>query len=206
MIALISQGISLGFTAGNSPGPLQSFLISTTLSRGWQQALVIILSPLLTDAPIILLMTFVLTQLPASALDVVRVVGGVFVLWLAWNTWRSIRAGEGIRGDENAPVVNRRSLLWRAMTVNYLSPGPYIFWFTVNGPLLREALDQSLWHGLAFLVSFYGAFMLVMAAWVLAFDRLRRVDPRVTQAALTLTLVVLAGLGFVLIGQGIGVL
>ena len=93
MLGLIVQGISFGFAAGTSPGPLQTFIISVTLSRGWRRGIVITFAPLITDAPIIFLMTVLLNELPNEIIRAIQIVGGVFVLWLAWSTRKSLRAG-----------------------------------------------------------------------------------------------------------------
>lgn len=202
MLALIAQGVGFGFAAGTSPGPLQSFIISTTLSRGWQRGIVIIFSPLLTDAPIILVMSFLLQQLPDGVARLIQIAGGVFVLWLAWGTWRSLRAGALIGpGQADTPYARRKTLM-QAVGINFLSPGPYIFWGSVTGPILIEGLEHSIWHGAAFLASFYGTFLLILALLVLVFDRLRRIDERFTRAALLLAILVLVALGIGLIAQG----
>ena len=99
MIAFIAQGMGFGFAAGTSPGPLQSFLISTTLSKGWRRGVLVVLSPLLTDAPIILVMTLLLRQLPDGAIRAIQIAGGLFVLYLAWSNWRAWRAGTAIDAD-----------------------------------------------------------------------------------------------------------
>lgn len=203
MIALIVQGMGFGFAAGTSPGPLQSFLISTTLSAGWRRGVLVVLSPLFTDAPIIIVMTLLLQQLPAGAIRAIQIVGGLFVLYLAWNNWRAWRAGVVIGADGAAQLNARRRTLLQAMGINFLSPGPYIFWGSVTGPILIDALARSVWHGGVFLLSFYGTFLGIMTLMVLAFDRLRRLDPRLTRAALLLTVMVLAALGVALLAQGI---
>jgi threonine/homoserine/homoserine lactone efflux protein len=88
--------------------------------------------------------------------------------------------------------------------MNLLSPGPYLFWATVNGPLLRDGLEQSIGHGAAFLIAFYGVFLGMMAVVALIFDRLRRVDERLTRGLLLAAIVVLGGFGIYLIVQGFG--
>lgn len=202
MIPLIAQGIGFGFAAGTSPGPLQSYLISTTLSQGWRGGIVVIFSPLLTDIPIIILMTFILSQLPDLLQRGLQFAGGVFVLILAWRMFQAWRANALI--DIDAPdAAERQRTLGQAMVMNVLSPGPYIFWGSVTGPLLVQGLEQSVWHGGAFLLAFYGTFMGIMAAIVLIFDRLRRFGVQITRGILLIAILVLGGLGILLIFQSI---
>lgn len=205
MIALILQGIGFGFAAGSSPGPLQSFIISTTLSRGWRRGIATIFSPLLSDIPIIIMMTLLLQQLPPEVLRFIQIAGGTFVLYLAWGTWRSLRAGTLIGVDDDTPEPPRAAMktLGQATTINFLSPGPYIFWSSVTGPILIDGLRESVLHGAMFLLSFYGTFLCILAVLVLAFDRLRRLDERITRVVLVAAIFVLAVLGIVLIVGGI---
>ena len=205
MLSLISQGLGFGFIAGTSPGPMQSYLISTTLTNGWRRGILVVLSPLITDIPIILVMTFWLQKLPGDVLRVIQFAGGCFVLWLAWGMLRQWRAGTlVIRADMDAPIIETerhagRRTLQQAVMMNFLSPGPYIFWGTMTGPLLIQGLESSIWHALGFLLAFYGTFLCIMTGMVFIFDRLRRVDQRITNAILLVALVVLAGLGVSLI-------
>ncbi len=203
MIVLIAQGIGFGLNAGVLPGPLQSFLISTTLSQGWRRGLMVVISPALVDAPIIILMTVFLNQLPPGVISLIQIIGGLFVLWLAWGTWRSLQAGTLVLTDENAAPQGKRRVLGQAMTINYLSPGPYIFWGTITGPLLVEALAQSVWVAAAFLLAFYGTFLTILTALVFLFDRLRRVDARLTYRVIQGALVVMVILGVQLVLQGV---
>lgn len=207
MIAFITQGLGFGFAAGTSPGPFQSFLISTTLSQGWRRSIIIIFSPLVVDPPIILLMTFLLDQLPGGVLRAIQVAGGLFVLYLAWGTWQSIQKGISLGESNDVDVVEGRAITRRifrqAAMMNVLSPGPYIFWGSVTGPILIESLEQSLLHTTAFLFAFYGAFLSIMAIIVAIFERVRRIDEQTTKNILMLTVVVLVVLGLGLITQGI---
>jgi threonine/homoserine/homoserine lactone efflux protein len=209
MIAFASQGISLGFSAGTLPGPLQAYLINTTLAHGWRKSLVIIFAPLVVDIPFILLAVFALREFPDWFLDALRIGGGLLLYWIAYGAWRRWRAGEGIapqdEAGEAAGLLNLslRAIFTRALLLNFISPGPYLFWSTVNGPLLVEALEQSVGHGLAFLLGFYGTFLGMMALVIGLFTLLRRIDPRVTRWVLLLTIILLVIIGTQLILQGV---
>ncbi len=115
-----------------------------------------------------------------------------------------MRSGVAISG--HATEAASQSTLKRAVLMNFLSPGPYIAWSTFNGALLLQGLEQSPIHAAAFLIAFYGTFLSILALIVLVFDRLRRLDERITRAALRLTLVILVAFGLLLILQGLGLL
>lgn len=201
MLALIARGVSLGFAAGALPGPFQSYVINTTLLRGWRVSLPVITAPLVVDGPIIVVVVFLLGQLPPAAIRLIQAAGGVFLLYVAWGTWRSLRAGAAIGPvrSTNLAAITRRGVFVRGLIMNALSPGPYLFWGTVTGPLFVSALEQSALHALSFLVAFYGTFLAMLALIVLAFDRLRRLDERITRALVWLTLVVLVLFGITLL-------
>ena len=202
MLSLITQGVSLGFTAGASPGPLQSYLISTTLAQGWRKSLIVIVTPLIADIPIILLTVVILKDLPAGIVRAVQIVGGAYLLWIAYTAWRQFRKGVTLVASET--TVQRT--LGQALLITWLSPGPYIFWGTINGPLLIGALALSVWHGVAFVLAFYGTFVSLLALYVIVFDRMRSLNPRILQGVIFVTLIVLVVFGLSLIGQGLGVL
>jgi threonine/homoserine/homoserine lactone efflux protein len=203
---LLLSGISLGLSASLLPGPLQTYLIQLTLSLGWRRSIVAVLSPLIADIPVIILMVFILSQFPADITRWLQIVGGFFVLWLAWSTWRQLRAGLLLGGETGTLSMTPRQVLARMIGVNLLSPGPYIFWSTVNGPLLIQAYRQSPLHAGGFLVAFYGTFLGMLCIYVLVFDRLRRLDPRVTRLLLLITVFALVFLGLSLIAQGFGLM
>ncbi|MCB9450830.1 MAG: LysE family transporter [Anaerolineaceae bacterium] len=189
LLEFILQGGLLGLSAGLLPGPFQGYLINTTLTQGWRRSILVIFAPLLTDGPIIVLMVVLLKQLPPEVIRAIQLVGGVYLLWIAYGAWRQFRANVTIGAAESVPTG--RSTLLKSMMMNWLSPGPYIFWGTITGPLLVQALSQSVWHGAAFMLAFYGVFLGVLAALVVVFDLMRRLDPRVTRLLMLATIGVL---------------
>lgn len=204
MLAYIAQAIGFGFAAGTSLGPFTMYIISTTLTYTWRKGILVIFSPLLVDIPIILVMTFLLAQLPDWGVRLIQLAGGSYTVWLGWVTWRTVRQGD-IQIDVQ-PVdlpANTLAIMLRGLLMNALSPGPYIFWGTMTGPLLRRALDESVWHGLGFVVSFYVTFLSLLAMWVFGFDRLRRIDRQFTKILLSISAVLLVILGISLFLGGL---
>lgn len=206
MLFLIARGFTLGLTAGFLPGPLQTYLIQTTLTQGWRKSIIMVISPLIADTPMILITLFVLAQFPPEFIRVIQIIGGLFVLWLARGAWLNFRSGAGFGAGGETVVMSTRQLLTRTIMINLLSPGPYIFWGTVNGPLLLQGLSESALHGIAFLIAFYGTFLGILAGYVLVFDRLRGIDPRITRALLLIITILLVVFGLSLIGQGLGII
>ena len=81
MLFYFLAGISLGLSAGFSPGPLLAMVISHTLRYGVRTGIVVACAPLLTDVPIVIAITLLLSSLTANTplLGGISVVGGLFV-------------------------------------------------------------------------------------------------------------------------------
>jgi len=197
--ALLLRGAALGLTAATAPGPFQTYLISESLSGGWRRGAPVAFAPLISDAPIIVLTLLLLKQLPDGFLRVLSLAGGLFVLYLAWGLFKQWRTGAAA-SDE---VSSASGGLRRAVVVNLLSPGAYLFWAFVNGPILISALRESPLHGGAFLVGFYGIFIGGLVGLVALFHQARRLGPRVLRALLLVSIVILVVFGGVLLNQGI---
>jgi threonine/homoserine/homoserine lactone efflux protein len=204
-LAFAQQAILLGFTAGTLPGATQTYIFNTTLTFGWRKSFIIIFSPLIIDPPLIVLVVFALRELPDWFLPVVRIGGGLLLFWIAYGAFQRLRAGGVSVENDNTETITRRGILGRALAMNIMSPGPYLYWGTITGPLLTDALEQSWWHAWIFLVGFYGTFLGVMAALVIVLNRMRALDERVVRWILRATILILLLLGTQLLLQGFGV-
>lgn len=145
-------GFTLGFSAGISPGPLMSLVITTALERGVAAGLRVAVAPLITDAPIILLTTLLFNALPRSVEIGLAVAGGLFVIYLGAETL--IKAPRAALAVEQVDEDQARHI-WRGALVNMLSPHPWLFWIAVGSPLLVGFWRESPSYALAFLVGFY---------------------------------------------------
>lgn len=200
--SIILPAMAFGFSATSMPGPMQAYLLNVTLNYGWRRGLLIIVSPLIVDGPIILLSVFVLGQVPDWALQFIRVIGGLLLLWIAWGGWQQLRAGVNFvaSDDKFKGQVSARKILGTAIAMNAVSPGPYLFWSTITGPLLLEALDISIWAAVGMLIGFYGTFLGGLATLVFVFDRLGSISPNITRYLLiaTIGLLLWYGTGLIL--------
>ncbi len=61
MFEYLLPGIFIGLSAGFSPGPLMTVVISQTLHHGIKEGLKVAIAPLLTDLPIIAIIIFSLS-------------------------------------------------------------------------------------------------------------------------------------------------
>src|SRR5512133_3719391 len=162
----IVQGIGYGFAAAVQPGPLQTYLISQSLLKGWRKSLPSALAPLISDGPIIALCVFVLSQVPAWLQRFLYIAGGLFVLYLAYGAYKSWK---NIEMQTSQPEsTSGQSILKAALTIA-LGPNPYIFWTLVTGPILIKGWRETPVNGIGFLTGFYLTFILSLAALIIVF-------------------------------------
>jgi threonine/homoserine/homoserine lactone efflux protein len=150
MIAALFSGVLLGLSCGLAPGPLLALVLAQTLRYGPREGCKIAVTPLVTDAPIIVVALLVagkLTQL-RPLLGMVSVAGGAYVLYLAWDSLRPVSLGTEVE------VEPPRSWL-KGILTNLLSPHPWLFWLTVGAATLANARAQSGLPAVAFLCGFY---------------------------------------------------
>jgi threonine/homoserine/homoserine lactone efflux protein len=200
ILAYFLQGAALGFAGAVTPGPFQTYLISESLSGGWRRGAPIAFAPLLSDLPIIILSLFVLNQLPENFLRVISIAGGAFALYLAWRLWIGWRKGADLPEED---TNSTKGSLWRGVIANFLTPGPYLFWSLISGPILLSALRQSIAFGAAFLFGFYGVMIISLLGIALIFSQARRLGPRVVHILLLLSIVILVIFAGFLIKQGV---
>ena len=200
MLSYLLQGLTLGFAAGAQPGPFQAFLISQAISRGWRKTLLMGLAPLVSDGPIVIVTLLLLSQVSAGFQRILQIVGGLFVLYLAYSgykTWKSFEA------DIPSALPSQNNDLLRAATMNLLSPGPYIFWSTVIGPLVIHAWEISVWSAVLLVGIFYTAMLSLNMILIILFGQAARFGNQVRKAMLGLSVLALAGFGLYQLWQGI---
>jgi threonine/homoserine/homoserine lactone efflux protein len=188
------QGVALGFSASASPGPFQAFLLAQALANGALRSLPLALAPLASDGPIIALMLLVLSRAPAGFLRALEVLGGLLLVWIARGTFRALRAAPST--DTAAPPAERPARGFaKAVGMNALSPGPWIFWSTVSGPILVESWRASPASALWFLAGFYLLLCGGNAALVIVFSSARRLGAGPTRVLTAAAAAVLLGFG-----------
>jgi threonine/homoserine/homoserine lactone efflux protein len=201
MLPYLVQGIAYGFAAAVQPGPFLTYLISLTLRSGWRRALPVVCAPLISDGPIITLVLFVLSHIPAWWVQFLRIAGGGFLLYLALNALRAWRDYDPQAMQSPRAGTN----LLRAALVNLLNPNPYIYWSLVMGPLLLTAWREAPANGVTLLLVFYLTMISVTAGIMLLFAFARRIGPQVSRALLGLSALALAGFGLYQIWVGFSV-
>lgn len=198
----LGVGVGLGVGAGVTPGPLLGLIIAETLRGGWRSGMLVACAPLLGDVVVVTLCFLVLMHAPDRALSLLGIGGGVYILFLAWETFRTV----------TPPVAEAATAgvkLWRSfergLVVNLLNPHPYIFWLTVAGPLVTQSYRQSAFREIgAFVGGFYGCLVgskLLLA--LLVHSGRARLQGKGYQLALRVSGGLLLVFGLLLIREGV---
>ncbi|MBT3336984.1 MAG: LysE family transporter [Anaerolineae bacterium] len=198
MFPYILQGLTLGLAAGAQPGPFQTYIITQTLANGWRKTLIAAFAPLVSDGPIILLAFFVLKQMPDALQRGLYIAGGLFILYLSWSSfqqWRSF--------DENAEKEVSEQSLWKAAMMNLISPGPYIFWSLVSGPILLKGLAEAPSKGIGFIVAFYGTMISLNLVLIVLVGAASKIGERIRRGLLLFASIALSLFGIYQLWLGI---
>ncbi|WP_414470159.1 LysE family translocator [Methanobacterium sp. ACI-7] len=150
MIELLIAGITLGFYAGFSPGPLLVLVISQTLKHGYKEGMKVAFAPIISDIPIIILCLLFLSLISGynSILGIISIIGGLYLLYLAYESFKT----KGITRDI---TLEKPKSLTKGVTLNLLNPAPYLFWITIGGPIIIPAYAENILSPLWFIIGFY---------------------------------------------------
>lgn len=162
MQEILTTVITLSIIAAITPGPLMALLLSETLKHGKASGIKIALAPLFTDLPIMLVGTFILSKLSQLniLLGLISLFGSIYLAYLAYGSIKTKSVNLETR-EEN------RSLR-KGIISNFLNPNPYIFYFSILGPLVVKGMKINFLLGPICLAIFLGFFVLFMILIVLS--------------------------------------
>jgi len=197
----IIQGVVYGFAAAAQPGPLQTYIISQAITKGWKKSLPAAFAPLVSDGPNIVLCLLVLRQLPDSFKQVLYIAGGIFVLYLAYGAYKSWRDFES---QFSIPESDAKQSVLKAALVNLLAPGAYIFWSLVTGPILIAGWRETPVFGISFMLGFYITFVLCLMLMIFIFGTMQALGQKVRRALIGVSAIALLCFGLYQLWLGIG--
>lgn len=144
-------GLIFGLCNGLSPGPTLTLVISKTLQYNLKAGVQIAVSPIIFGVVVI-----PISMMTISALSTIKPIIGVIVLiGISYLIYLSIDLIKQPTQPVAAPKKNKHYRT--GALVNFFSPFPYIFWFSVGGPLLVKAFNTSFIFGTLFILSYYTA-------------------------------------------------
>jgi threonine/homoserine/homoserine lactone efflux protein len=184
-------GVTFAFAAAIEPGPLQAYFISQTLALGWQRTILASFAPLLSDAPIIALSIFILSHIPPSFVQILQIIGGIYLLYLALEALKTYSKYVA----EKVLQPSDQKTLFKAVFVNLLNPNPYLGWSLVMGPLLLKAWNESPINGIVLLISFYATMVLSLFGTIMLFSALRNLGAKINRILIGASGIALGGFG-----------
>lgn len=198
------EGALIGLAASLSPGPFQSLIIAQSFAGGWRRAAPATFAPLLADIPIALAIILILGEATRDFLKVVMFAGAGLLIYLAWGLWQELKARPKNKTEQKvvAPQSALRGLLQGVLMI-FLSPGPYVFWASVLGPLVVEGLKISLAHGVAFLLGFYIFSIALLQVMALVLGRVGELSPQVRRGLQAGSLVLMLVIAVLLVQRGL---
>ncbi len=167
----ILLGLSLGWAAGISPGPLMALIVTTSLRKGFAGGARVAVAPLITDLPVIVATVVAISRVPDAVLRGLGLAGGGYLVWLGV---QEIRAGAHGSIDVGTPAG--AADVRRGALTNLFNPQMWLFWVTVGAPIVAGA--GSTLRASAFLGSFYLLLIgtKLSLAWLVSRSRTRVID------------------------------
>ncbi len=149
-LSFLATGILFGLSAGLSPGPLLTLVISETLKHGTGSGIKVAMAPLITDTPIVLLAISVVSQVSNLhfVLGLISLGGAAFLLYLGYES--IVFKGAALDVEASRPQSLRKGII-----ANFLNPSPYLFWFTVGAPIVIKASGVGVSGPVLFLAGMY---------------------------------------------------
>lgn len=150
-LSSLGAGTVMGLAAGLSPGPLLAMVVTQSLRHGTREGVKTAFAPLLSDLPIVLAATALLSGAAADGplLGLVSLAGAAFLAYLGVE---GLRAG---RLEVDGAASRAPRSLVSGTLVNLLNPQPYLFWLTVGGPTVLRGLEQGWLAPILFVGTFY---------------------------------------------------
>ncbi len=149
-LGYIGAGAALGLGSGLAPGPLLTLVISQTLRHGPREGAKVALSPLLTDAPILIGSVLALSWIQAfsTPMGIISILGALVIAFFGYDCFR-------IQGTERVTKDIRPQSLKKGLLANLANPHVYIFWITVGAPTTVRAYGSGWPAPAGFLFCFY---------------------------------------------------
>ncbi|MFW5771079.1 MAG: LysE family translocator [Spirochaetota bacterium] len=151
VLAILSSGLSLGLTAGLSPGPLLALVMSETIKYGKKEGIKVSFAPIMTDAPIMIIAMLMVSMISNFKMipGIIALLGAALLVYMGYET--ITYSGNNAAEEIQSPPAS----LKKGFLVNMLSPYPYLFWISVGAPLTLRAYQQSSLHAVVWIAAFY---------------------------------------------------
>jgi len=202
MISYFIFGLTYSFACVVQPGPFQAYLFSQSITNGWRKTIPLVFAPLISDLPVIILVLFILTTVPPVVLGVLQCLGGLFLLYLAFKAYKTLRSFN----TKDKQGTTGYGSFFKAILVNLFNPNPYLGWSLVMGPMLIKGWNEAPKNGIALVTGFYSSMIIYSAVMVILFSVAGNLGPRVSRISLIFSIIAFLLFGFYQLWSGITVL
>lgn len=158
MVTTLLTALVLGLFAGLAPGPYTTMVAGTALERGFRPALLLALTPLVTDLAPMLFSALLLERLGYAGLTALGIVGGAVILMVGVRFLRQNGGGKKLRITLSAPdEPDQSARITHVIVSSLMNPSPWFFWLVVASPFLLRAWNRSPGEGLVFVAVLFTA-------------------------------------------------
>jgi len=199
MLPYFLFGLTYSFACVVQPGPFQAYLFSQSIRNGWRKTIPLVFAPLISDLPVIILVLFILTSVPLVVLNILQCIGGVFLLYLGYKAYKTMRS----KNINNKPETQAYGNLFKAVIVNLFNPNPYLGWSLVMGPMLIKGWNESPQNGIVLITGFYSSMIIYSVVMVILFSAAGNLGPRVKRIFLVLSVIAFLFFGLYQLWTGI---
>ncbi len=128
----IFTGFVFGVAAGLSPGPLMALLISETLKGHKKNGILVSISPIITDIPILFVSLLILDRIKEvqHLISVIYFVGAFVLFYFGY---------KNIKLKKLHIETDLTGSLKKGVILNILNPYTYLFWFFIGAPYVSNA-------------------------------------------------------------------
>ena len=198
----LTQGIVFGLYAAVLPGPMQAFLLTQIIRSGWKRTLPLALIPLGSDGPVMISLFFLLSQLPLWFTHLLRIIGGFYILYLAWDAYKTTKRTDEISLSE-VPQSRQRVTFLKGITMNLLNPNVYIFWATIGVPTILTGWQISPLYGITFGLGFYATMIPITMLWITLMGTVGYLKPSIQRKLGWIIIVLLVIVSITMIVNGL---
>jgi threonine/homoserine/homoserine lactone efflux protein len=162
-----------------TPGPNMAFVMSHGFTYGWRGGLAVALGIGAADVVLTILTAAGVTGLVAAwppSFDIIRYVGAIYLLWMAWKALQGGTLGENIIAHK----VSLSTVFARAMLNSLLNPKALLFFLVFLPQFVTPGKGMIIFHAAL------GAFGSTLSRWFAGKKRLGKLQPKVLASVLTL--------------------
>lgn len=197
MLESIFLGCGFAFAAAVQPGPLQAFLFSSVIQKGWKRTLPASFAPLLSDGPIAVLMILLLTHVPALMRAVLQAAGGMVLLYFGYAGYKQWKRRATTENDSGKSPQT----LFQAFTVNILNPNVYIGWSLVMGPAVISAWHRNFANAVVLVLAFYCTMVAALGVTIVLFGTSKFLSNNHKRMLMLISAILLAAIGMYQLGS-----